>query len=91
MSMTSEQTQDAGWRGMVAKASLALSIFTVFWFIAAALGTKLGLWGWQFGLGKMTIDWGLKLIFLAFPGCSAAPLKIFVCKLCDNAGFVMRC
>ena len=42
---TTEQTQDAGWRGMVAKASLALSIFTVFWFIAAALGTKLGLWG----------------------------------------------
>ena len=41
MSMTSEQTQDAGWRGLVAKASLALSIFTVFWFVAAALGTKL--------------------------------------------------
>lgn len=49
---TTEQTQDAGWRGMVAKASLALSIFTVFWFIAAALGTKLGLWAGSSGWAR---------------------------------------
>jgi len=72
---TTEQTQDAGWRGTVAKASLALSIFTVFWFIAAALGTKLGLWGWQFGLGTMTIGWGPFIAFTAL-GLAAVALVI---------------
>lgn len=85
---TTEQTQDAGWRGMVAKASLALSIFTVFWFIAAALGTKLGLWGWQFGLGKMTIDWGLKLIFLA-SGVSVIALVLSLIMAPRKRAFIL--
>ncbi|MEQ9315439.1 MAG: hypothetical protein RLN72_06265, partial [Henriciella sp.] len=54
----SEAAQSAGWRLKFAGAALAISIFAVIWFAAAALGTKYGLWGWQFGLGKMTVAWG---------------------------------
>ncbi|MFN3911242.1 DUF1499 domain-containing protein [Hyphomonas sp.] len=50
--------QDAGWRGKFAGFALAVSLFSILWFAAAAVGTKLGLWTWQFGLGQMTIGWG---------------------------------
>ena len=39
-----------------------LALCLPLWFIAAALGSKFGLWAWPFGLGKMTFDWGPKLI-----------------------------
>lgn len=87
MDMT-EQTQDAGWRGMVAKASLALSIFTVFWFIIAALGTKLGLWNWQVGLGLMTIKWGLRLIFVAL-GVSVIAVILSLIKAPRKRAFIL--
>lgn len=55
----------AGWRGKLAGFALGLSIFSVAWFAIAAIGTKLGLWGWQFGLGVMTVQWGPMLIMAA--------------------------
>ncbi len=61
----SEQAASAGWRLKVAGGALALSIFAVLWFAVAALGTKYGVWGWQFGLGQMTIAWGKYVTFLA--------------------------
>ncbi|KCZ66013.1 hypothetical protein L53_01480 [Hyphomonas sp. L-53-1-40] len=85
---TTEQTQDAGWRGMVAKASLALSIFTILWFIIAALGTKLGLWNWQVGLGLMTINWGLKLIFVAL-GVSVIAVILSLIKAPRKRAFIL--
>ena len=45
--------------------ALALSVFAILWFVAAAVGTKLGLWEWQFGLGVMTITWGPLLLMVA--------------------------
>ena len=54
--------QDAGWRGKFAGFSLALSLFAAAFFAIAALGSKFGLWGWQFGLGTMTFNWGPKLV-----------------------------
>ncbi|WP_291842135.1 DUF1499 domain-containing protein [Maricaulis sp.] len=39
-----------------------LAILTPLWFLVAALGTKLGFWGWAFGLNWMTLDIGPKLI-----------------------------
>lgn len=33
------------------------------WFIIAALGSKFGIWSWQFGLGKMTMAWGKYVMF----------------------------
>ena len=60
----STDVKRAGWRLKLSGAALAVSIFAVIWFAAAALGTKYGLWGWQFGLGKMFIAWGP---FIAVP------------------------
>lgn len=60
-----EAVQSAGWRLTLAGAALGAAIFAVLWFIAAALGTKFGLWGWQFGLGTLTIGWGPKIAFVA--------------------------
>jgi hypothetical protein len=65
MADMNDASQDAGWRGKFAGFALGLSIFSVLWFAIAAIGTKLGLWGWQFGLGKMTIGWGPMLLMLA--------------------------
>lgn len=59
----SEAAQSAGWRLKFAGAALGISIFAVLWFAAAALGSKYGLWSWQFGLGKMTIGWGPMIAF----------------------------
>jgi len=58
-------TPKAGWRMKVAIFALAVSIFTVLWFVIAALGTKFGLWPWQVGLGQMTISYGPGLALLA--------------------------
>ena len=61
----SETAPSAGWRLKLAGAALVISILAVLWFAAAALGSKYGLWGWQFGLGKMTIAWGRYVAFLS--------------------------
>lgn len=50
--------QSGGWRGKVALGALLFSVFAVLWFMAAALGTKMGLWSWQFGLLTMMINLG---------------------------------
>lgn len=55
----------AGWRGKLAGFALGLSVFSVLWFAIAAIGTKLGAWSWQFGLGVMTVQWGPMLILAA--------------------------
>jgi len=62
---TAGAPQSAGWRGKFAAFALGLSIFAILWFAAAAVGTKLGLWNWQFGLGVMTITWGPMLLMAA--------------------------
>jgi fatty-acyl-CoA synthase len=73
------QTKSAGWRLSVAGLALGVSIFTIAWFAAAALGSKFGLWGWQFGLGTMTLGWGIPLSFLAI-GLSVIALVIGLIK-----------
>lgn len=40
------------------KALIALILFLPVYFAIAALGTKIGLWSWKFGLGAMTIAGG---------------------------------
>lgn len=63
----SEETQQmqTGWRGKLAAGAFGFSIFSVLWFVIAALGSKFGLWGWQFGLGVMTIQIGPILLMMA--------------------------
>ena len=48
----------AGWRGKLAGAALILALLSVLWFLIAALGTKFGVWSWQFGLETMTLRLG---------------------------------
>ncbi len=81
-------TQDAGWRGLLAKGALGLSLFTVLWFVVAALGTKFGLWSWQFGLGKMTLGWGPNLVFLTL-GVSVIALIISLIKAPRKRAFIL--
>lgn len=81
-------TQDAGWRGTLAKGALGLSLFAVLWFVAAALGVKFGLWGWKFGLGKMTADWGPKLLMLAI-GVSVIALIISLIQAPRKRAFIL--
>lgn len=60
--MLSSSVNDAGWRGKFAGIALLFALFAVIWFAAAALGSRFGLWSWQFGLGTMvgnvTAGWG---------------------------------
>lgn len=46
------------------KAAIGLAIFTPVFFIIAALGTKLGIWGWKFGFGTLTRNYGPKIMML---------------------------
>lgn len=54
----SKVSENGGIRRKLAWLAFILALLIPVWFIAAALGTKHGLWGWQFGLGKMTLGWG---------------------------------
>lgn len=46
------------------KLTLALIVFLPLYFVIAALGTKVGIWDWKFGLGAMTIGGGPILLGL---------------------------
>ena len=50
--------QSGGWRGRLALIALVFAIFAVLWFMAAALGSRFGLWDWQFGLLTMMVGLG---------------------------------
>lgn len=45
-------------RKWLLRLSLALTIIAPLLFIVAAIGAKLGLWGWQFGLGTLSLKVG---------------------------------
>lgn len=47
------------------KIAVAAAVMCPLWFAVAALGTKFGLWGYPFGLGKMTFQWGPLLLMAA--------------------------
>ncbi|MEM0985214.1 MAG: DUF1499 domain-containing protein [Pseudomonadota bacterium] len=78
-----EETPSAGWRGKFAGLALAVAVFSVLWFMAGALGSKYGLWSWQFGLGVMYLGWGIIVaggalamsILALIIGLAAAPRK----------------
>ena len=64
----------------VLKAAIGLAVFTPVFFIIAALGTKIGLWGWRFGFGKLTVGYGPKLMMLTFVVALIALVLAFVIK-----------
>ncbi len=79
MSGLAAASQNGGWRGRVAALSLGLSLFAVFWFMLAAIGTKLGFWKWTFGLGTLTFKWG-PLIVMAALGLSVIAMILALIK-----------
>lgn len=48
----------------ILKAAIGLAIITPVFFMIAALGTKIGVWGWKFGFGTLTRNLGPKLMML---------------------------
>ena len=64
----------------VLKAAIGLAIFTPVFFMLAALGTKIGLWGWRFGFGKLTVGYGPKLMMLTFVVALIALVLAFIIK-----------
>jgi fatty-acyl-CoA synthase len=46
-------------RGFIIGLSVTVSLLVPVYFVAAGLGSKFGLWPWQFGLGTMVAQWGL--------------------------------
>jgi len=62
------------------KAAIGLAVFTPLFFMIAALGTKMGLWGWKFGFGKLTVGYGPKLMILTFVVALIALVLAFVIK-----------
>ena len=92
---TPEASQSAGWRGTFAVFALGLSIFSIFWFALAAVGTKLGFWTWQIGLGVMTIGWGPMLLMAAIPlatttASSAPSIAASFCSSAVEVGLPIR-
>lgn len=85
---SSAPAQTAGWRGKFAGFALALSLFAILWFAAAAVGTKLGLWNWQFGLGVMTITWG-PLLLMAAAGISLLAVIVSLIKSPRKQAFML--
>jgi len=85
---SSAPAQTAGWRGKFAGFALALSLFAILWFAAAAVGTKLGLWNWQFGLGVMTITWG-PLLLMAAAGISVLAVIVSLIKSPRKQAFML--
>jgi len=67
-------------RGILLKLSLALTILGPFIFIIAALGAKLGLWGWPFGLLTLSTKVGPMVLILGLVVAVLAMLSAFLVK-----------
>ena len=80
--------QNAGWRQTFALVALGAAIFSVLWFAIAALGTKFGLWGWQFGLGKMTVGWG-PIVGIGSVGLAAIAMIVSLIKAPRKRPFIL--
>ena len=58
------------------------------WFIIAALGSKFGIWSWQFGLGKMTMAWG-KYVMIAGLGIGVVAFITAIAKAPRTIDIIM--
>lgn len=76
---TSKSKRQA-FRRWVLRIALGLTILSPLIFILAALGTKIGLWSWQFGLGTLTGDIGPLLLMITMAVGVVALLVAFFIK-----------
>ena len=65
-------------RRILLKLCLALTLLAPVLFMVAALGAKIGLWGWEFGLGTLTAKLGPLVLIL---GCVVALLSLLAAIL----------
>ena len=66
-------------RRKIHKMALIFTLALPLWFMIAGLGSRFGLWSWQFGLGKMTRDWGpLILVLGLIVGVTCLLLALFI-------------
>lgn len=66
-----------------------LSIVVIpLYFLAAALGSKFGIWDWKFGLGKMIFQWGAPVMLAGLVLGVLALLAAFI-KPRAGGGFVL--
>lgn len=67
-------------RNLLLKLSLLLTIIGPLIFVAAAIGAKLGVWSWQFGLGVLTRQVGPLVLMIAAAVAILALLSAFLVK-----------
>jgi len=68
------------FRQILLKLSLALTLLAPLLFVSAALGVKLGLWGWKFGLSTLTAKAGPLVLILGLMTALMALLAVFLIK-----------
>ncbi|MBA3527333.1 MAG: DUF1499 domain-containing protein [Sphingomonas sp.] len=49
-------------RKLIVRLALLVALLIPVYFAVAALGAKFGLWGWQFGLGTLIVEWGPRFL-----------------------------
>ena len=65
----------------VLRLTVLVAVAPVLFVVAGAVGTKLGLWGWKFGFGTLTVQWASATAFI---GVLAGLLALYVAAF---AGF----
>jgi uncharacterized protein (DUF1499 family) len=84
--MTDVKSRGVKVRNVFVTAGIVLAVFVPVWILAAALGTKFGLWTWQVGLLKMIGGIGVPLIGLLVLVTFITSLLVVFIK--PRAGFV---
>lgn len=64
-----------------------LALVTPVWFLIAALGTKLGFWDWPFGLVRMTLDIGPKLILACLIAGGSMAILLILYRIIAKRSF----
>lgn len=83
--MTEVKSRSVKVRNVFVLAGSVLTVFVPIWFLAAALGTKFGLWSWNVGLLKMVGGIGLPLLGLLVLVTFVTSLMVVLIK--PRAGF----
>lgn len=76
------------WRCTFAGATLVFSFFVIGYFAISALGAKFGWWDWGFALGKLTREWGTRLVFGSL-GLSVLALVLSLIKAPRKQAFIL--
>ncbi|HHI89255.1 MAG TPA: DUF1499 domain-containing protein [Hellea balneolensis] len=73
------------------KLALIFAAFIPVYFAGAALGTRFGLWDWKMGFGKLTMDYGPKLLILTTIIAMIALILSLISKPRKGVGVALLC